>query len=136
MYDSIALHWHHTRGKRRVHWHTVKDFVEALPAGSLMADVGSGDGKYFGLNPDVLSIGCDRSVNLLHVSRDGAYETFCCDAVQLPLVTGVFDAAICIAVLHHIASVDRRISLIKELLRICRTGGSGTVNTCTNVFDL
>jgi cytochrome b subunit of formate dehydrogenase len=37
VYDSIALHWHHTRGKRRVHWHSVKAFLEALPVGTLLA---------------------------------------------------------------------------------------------------
>lgn len=25
------------RGKRKVHWHRVKDFLEALPAGSMVA---------------------------------------------------------------------------------------------------
>ena len=43
VYDDIAVHWNHTRGKRKVHWARVKDFLEALPPGSLLADVGSGD---------------------------------------------------------------------------------------------
>ena len=123
VYDSIALHWHHTRGKRKVHWHRVKAFIETIEAGSLMADIGSGDGKYFGLSPAVYSLGCDRSMKLLEVSRDVRYETFCCDAVKLPLRSDVFDAVLCIAVLHHIATIDRRVSVIRELLRICRLGG-------------
>jgi alkylated DNA repair protein alkB family protein 8 len=106
VYNNIAVHWNHTRGKRKVHWHLVKDFIENLPAGSLLAghieslllvvfecifmryavcaDVGSGDGKYFGLNPNVTVIGCDRSLKLLQVSKEAAHETFCCDAVLLP----------------------------------------------------
>jgi hypothetical protein len=32
-----------------------------------VADIGSGDGKYFGINPDIFSIGCDRSLKLLQV---------------------------------------------------------------------
>ena len=123
VYDSIALHWHHTRGKRKVHWHRVKAFIETIEAGSLLADIGSGDGKYFGLSPAVYSLGCDRSMKLLEVSRDLRYETFCCDAVKLPLRSDVFDAVLCIAVLHHIATIDRRVSVIRELLRICRLGG-------------
>lgn len=123
VYDSIALHWHHTRGKRKVHWHRVKAFIETIEAGSFVADIGSGDGKYFGLSPSIYSIGCDRSIKLLEVSRDSKFETFCCDAVKLPLRTGVFDAVLCIAVLHHIATIDRRVSVIRELLRICRPGG-------------
>lgn len=107
-----------------MHWHRVKDFILSIPSGSLVADVGSGDGKYFGLNDSVFPIGCDRSWNLLQVSRCASNETFCCDAVKLPYRSDAFDATICIAVLHHIGSVDRRVALIRELLRITRPGGS------------
>ena len=37
VYDSIAVHWNHTRSKRKVHWNKVKDFLEILPKGSLVA---------------------------------------------------------------------------------------------------
>ena len=124
VYDEIALHWHHTRGKRKVHWHRVKEFLMSIPRGSLVADVGSGDGKYFGVNDQIITIGCDRSLNLLNVSRDVANETFCCDAVKLPLRDECFDASICIAVMHHLGTIDRRIAVIRELMRIIKTGGS------------
>jgi alkylated DNA repair protein alkB family protein 8 len=124
VYDDIAVHWNHTRGKRKVHWHRVKAFLEALPPGSLLADVGSGDGKYFGLNPGVVCIGCDRSWQLLQVSKQPNCETFCCDVVTLPLTSDSFDATICVAVLHHLASKDRRVAAIRELVRITRPGGT------------
>jgi alkylated DNA repair protein alkB family protein 8 len=123
VYDAIAIHWNHTRGKRKVYWNLVKEFIEGLPAGSLLADVGSGDGKYFGVNPNIFTVGCDRSLQLLEVSKESNQETFCCDAVLLPFVSNTFDAAICIAVLHHIATIERRYSLISELLRITKTNG-------------
>ena len=124
VYDAIAVHWNHTRGKRKVHWHRVKDFLDTLPPGTLLADVGSGDGKYFGVNPNVTTIGCDRSLKLLEVSKELNHETFCCDAVKLPFVTGMFDAVICIAVLHHMASIERRFAVISELVRIARVGAN------------
>ena len=124
VYDSIAIHWHHTRGKRKVFWARVKEFLESLEPGSMIADVGCGDGKYFGVTNEnnLVMIGCDRSLGLLQALRDSEVETnqaiangtsengqiptqnqtFCCDAVQLPLVTNMFDATLCIAVLHHI----------------------------------
>jgi alkylated DNA repair protein alkB family protein 8 len=136
VYDNIAIHWNHTRGKRKVHWHRVKAFIESLPKGSYVADIGCGDGKYFGLNPDIFLLGCDRSTKLLEVSQNDVespgntynssnhrYETFSCDAVKLPLRSNVFDAALCIAVLHHLSTVDRRIAVLRELLRITRFGG-------------
>ena len=124
VYDDIAVHWNHTRGKRKVHWQRVKSFLEALPPGSMLADIGSGDGKYFGLNPGVVCIGCDRSWQLLQVSKQPTYETFCCDVVALPLQSDSFDATICVAVLHHLASKDRRVAAIRELVRITRPGGT------------
>jgi alkylated DNA repair protein alkB homolog 8 len=37
VYDNIAVHWNHTRGKRKVHWPRIKTFIESLPKGSLVA---------------------------------------------------------------------------------------------------
>jgi alkylated DNA repair protein alkB family protein 8 len=85
--------------------------------------VGSGDGKYFGVNPNITAIGCDRSIKLLEVSRDPSNETFCCDAVSLPFVSDMFDATVCIAVLHHLSTVERRYAVLSELVRITRPGG-------------
>jgi len=124
VYDNIAVHWNHTRGKRKVHWHKVKDFIDNLPVGTLLADVGSGDGKYFGLNPGILSIGCDRSLKLLEVSHSIDFDTFCCDAVKLPFRSDLFDATLCIAVLHHLSTLDRRFAVISELVRITKPGGT------------
>ena len=123
-YDEIAEHWHHTRGKRKVHWRLVKEFLTSMPKGSLLADIGCGDGKYFGVNDEVVSIGCDRSLNLLKVSHNITDETFCCDAVKLPFKDQCFDASMCIAVMHHLGSVDRRIAVVRELMRITKIGGS------------
>ena len=47
VYDAIATQWHHTRGKRGVLWPGATQFLEKLPQGSVVADIGCGDGKYF-----------------------------------------------------------------------------------------
>lgn len=41
------------------------------------------------------------------------YELFGCDALNVPLRAGAFDAAISIAVLHHISTPERRVALIR-----------------------
>ncbi|CAH0477878.1 unnamed protein product [Peronospora belbahrii] len=46
-----------------------------------------------------------------------------CDALKVPLRSEVFDAAISIAVLHHISTDERRVALISELARLVRVGG-------------
>ncbi|CAD7932609.1 unnamed protein product [Amoebophrya sp. A25] len=45
------------------------------------------------------------------------------DCVSLPLRTGFFDASICIAVLHHLSTVARRVAVLRESLRVLRPGG-------------
>mmetsp|Transcript_31613 Transcript_31613/g.32197 ORF Transcript_31613/g.32197 Transcript_31613/m.32197 type:complete len:275 (-) Transcript_31613:78-902(-) len=122
VYDDIAEHWHHTRGVRKVYWQKVKHFLENLTPLSLVADVGSGDGKYFTINPNLIIIGCDRSLPLLLVSK-GEVDSFCCDAVSLPLTSNSFDAVICIAVLHHLSTEERRERAIRECVRIMKPGG-------------
>eukprot|EP00966_Prymnesium_polylepis_P307214 7099047-Prymnesium_polylepis.1 len=43
--------------------------------------------------------------------------------MAVPYRSGVFDAALSIAVLHHISSVERRRLLLSETLRVLRPGG-------------
>ena len=42
----------------------VREFLESLPPAAVLADVGCGNGKYFGVRPDVAILGSDRSPNL------------------------------------------------------------------------
>lgn len=42
----------------------VREFLESLPPCALIADVGCGNGKYFGVRPDVAVLGSDRSPKL------------------------------------------------------------------------
>lgn len=42
-------------------WPRVRDFIMGLPAGAVVADVGCGNGKYFGVRQDLAVIGSDRS---------------------------------------------------------------------------
>jgi SAM-dependent methyltransferase len=44
------------------------------------------------------------------------------DAVRLPWRTSVFDAAVCVAVLHHIATRARRLAVLSEIARVLQPG--------------
>ena len=46
----------------------VRQFIEGLAAGSLVADVGCGNGKYFMVRQDIAVLGSDRSSGLAHVA--------------------------------------------------------------------
>ena len=147
VYDAIATQWHHTRGRRGVLWPGATQFLERLPQGSLVADVGCGDGKYF---PAIIEagsfvIGSDISRPLLETSfgredsnapvpesrRVSSLRQPLCtrpavavaDCMSVPLRDECCDAAICIAVLHHLSTRERRLRCIEELARIVKPGG-------------
>lgn len=57
VYEVIANHFSDTRYKP---WPVVENFLNSLSCGSLGADVGCGNGKYIGVNPNLLILGSDR----------------------------------------------------------------------------
>ena len=67
VYEKIAPHFSNTRYKP---WPMIVEFLNSLPDGSLVADVGCGNGKYLGVNPNLNMIGTDRSFNLIGCARE------------------------------------------------------------------
>ena len=123
VYDSIASHFSETRHKP---WPRVSHFLNSLPNGSLVLDVGCGNGKYLNVNPNILMIGCDRSQQLLRICRDRAHEVFVSDCLQLSL-RSAFDACICIAVLHHLSSHQRRVKAFQTIVDLLAINGRALV---------
>ena len=123
VYDKIAPHFSNTRYKP---WPKIAAYLNSLPDGAIVADVGCGNGKYLGVNPNLHMIGTDRSFNLISCARqrDQKFQTFCADSLQLPLRSATFDAVISIAVVHHFSSTSLRVQALSEMHRILRPGGS------------
>eukprot|EP00051_Salpingoeca_urceolata_P014997 m.191832 g.191832 ORF g.191832 m.191832 type:complete len:589 (-) comp18254_c3_seq4:39-1805(-) len=117
VYDTIASHWHRTRHSP---WPQVKQFLDTLEDGSLIADIGCGNGKYL-RTPGKLFVGCDISVNLLEKCPRGT--TMACDNMNVPLRSDTFDGALSIAVLHHFSTEARRLQALREVARVVRPGG-------------
>ncbi|XP_027338794.1 tRNA (carboxymethyluridine(34)-5-O)-methyltransferase [Abrus precatorius] len=120
VYDAIAPHFSSTRFAK---WPKVAAFLSSLQSGSLVLDAGCGNGKYLGLNHDCFFIGCDISPSLIKICSDRGHEVLVADAVNLPYRTGFGDAAISIAVLHHLSTENRRRKAIEELVRVVKKGG-------------
>lgn len=89
----------------------------------LLCTSGCGNGKYMSLNKSISIIGCDMSIELLKICQSRGHNVVVGDATNIPLKSNYFSYAICIAVLHHISSVERRLMLLSELLRIVKIGG-------------
>lgn len=120
VYDAIAPHFSSTRFAK---WPKVALFLDSLPQGSLVLDAGCGNGKYLGFNPNCFFIGCDISSALVSICAERGHEALVADAVNLPYKSGFGDAAISIAVLHHLSTESRRRKAVEELVRVVRKGG-------------
>lgn len=122
VYDKIALHFSHTRYKP---WPKVAEYLSSFPKHSLIADIGCGNGKYLAACPDIMSIGTDRSENLLKICLEKieGCQVFTADSLKLPIRDNVFDGLISIAVVHHFSNDQLRIKAIRELARIIKVGG-------------
>ena len=104
----------------------IVEFLNSLPDGSLVADVGCGNGKYLGVNPNLNMIGTDRSFNLIGCARERSEQrsqTFVADSLSLPLRSNTFDSVISIAVVHHFSTNSLRVQALSEMHRILRQGG-------------
>lgn len=121
VYDAIASHFAVTRHGA---WPKVGAFLRALPGGALVADVGCGNGKNMAdeAAAHVHILGTDRCVALAAAAgRHG--DALAADVREQPFRGGVFDAALNIAVVHHLCNRERRVQAWAETVRLLRVGG-------------
>ncbi|XP_046891334.1 probable tRNA methyltransferase 9B [Hypomesus transpacificus] len=120
VYEKIAPYFNDSRYKA---WPKVRQFLLDQEPGSIIADVGCGNGKYFHINRDVFKLGCDVCRPLVDAAWDQGHEVQLCDGLRLPYRDGCFDAVLSIAVIHHLSTKERRVRAIKEMARTLRVGG-------------
>ena len=150
VYEQIAPHFSSTRHKP---WPLVAEFLHAQPPGSVGLDVGCGNGKYLGVNPAVALLGSDRSPALVRLARERAWDhrednqhhgpepgltpastltsaseaVAVADGLALPFRVGSgkrgVDFVICVAVVHHLSTRERRVEGVRALLECLREGG-------------
>ncbi|KAL8617113.1 hypothetical protein ACOMHN_014283 [Nucella lapillus] len=120
VYEEIADHFSDTRHKP---WPQIAQFLMEQEPGSILVDIGCGNGKYFGVNPHLCQIGSDRSLNLATIVQSRGFPVFVGDVLAIPLRSGSVDVGLCIAVIHHLSTKARRRHAIEELVRILRPGG-------------
>merc|ERR1712071_375409 len=131
VYDEIAQDFSRTRYNL---WPKVKEFIDTLPANTLVVDVGCGNGKYLNALTDSgnrVTVASDFSNGLINVCKDMNREAhggmLVSDCLKSPLRDNIADAAISIAVVHHMTSESRRIQAFTEILRILKPGGRALV---------
>ena len=112
MYDAIAPHFSATRYRP---WPHVDRFVDSLPVGALLFDIGCGNGRYMNGDRSIVHVGIDRSIGLLNqcVQLDRRREVQLGSALVLPYRDNVADAAMSIAVIHHF-SVEESLIIVRK----------------------
>jgi ubiquinone/menaquinone biosynthesis C-methylase UbiE len=123
VYDKIASHFDKTRYSI---WNCVRKFLDTIPINSFVADIGTGNGKNTRYRDDIIIIGNDISSNLVKIAQDkntSNNDFLLANGINIPYRNNTFDAAISIAVLHHIDNEKERIKFISEILRIVKNNG-------------
>ncbi|HEX9340282.1 MAG TPA: class I SAM-dependent methyltransferase [Thermoplasmata archaeon] len=133
-YDRIASSYASSRTRP---WPEVLEFIATLPARSAILDVGCGHGRH--AKPAARAghrvVGVDLCRPLLAIGRDAPasrirdpVEWVVGDATSLPVRDSTFDAALCVAVLHHLPSRDDRLASLAEVRRVLRPSGRAFVS--------
>ncbi|XP_069131119.1 uncharacterized protein [Argopecten irradians] len=120
VYDQIAPCFSEISQKA---WPNVRRFLKRLQPGSLVADIGCGNGRYLHINKHIFKIGLDICCPLVEAASKKGHEVLVADNLRLPFRSGMFDAVISVGVIHHFSTTERRIEAVRELTRILRPGG-------------
>lgn len=140
-WNAIAYSFDSTRRKT---WKECIDFISSLPNSSIVADVGSGNGRH--LIPCAKHckkvIGLDVSGELLKITQEKLIKNnlenvdlIHSDAVNIPLSNNSVDAVLFIAALHNISQRYRRIKALKEIYRILKPNGRAIISVWSRWQD-
>jgi ubiquinone/menaquinone biosynthesis C-methylase UbiE len=129
IYDEIADSFSKTRDSV---WQEARYFLSSLKKNSFVLEAGCGNGKNMKYRSDIHMLGFDLSFNLL--LKCNHRDVFQTNILSIPLRDNVFDAVICIAVIHHLKTFDERYHSILEMIRVLKKGGKLLI-MCWNSFE-
>lgn len=120
VYNKIANEFSNTRYRP---WTCVEKFLDNIPQNSIIGDIGCGNGKNMLYRKDCTNIGCDFSENLVKICLEKNLQVISGDILNIPFKDNMFDFTICIAVIHHLSTNEKRKKAISELLRVTKPNG-------------
>jgi ubiquinone/menaquinone biosynthesis C-methylase UbiE len=104
-------------------WDAVKLFLDDIKPNTVLADIGCGNGKNMLYRKDITNIGMDICENFVKICCERMLNVTHGSILNIPFDTNIADNTICIAVIHHLKTVEERILAISELIRITKPGG-------------
>ena len=120
-YNVIANEFSNTRYHV---WNFVKQFL--WDKASLYGlDVGCGNGKNM-IHDNMVGVDCNQP--FLDICTNRGKQVLCADCCELPFRSNSFDYCMCISVVHHLSSEERRKNCVMEMIRVMKRGSSGVFN--------
>jgi len=124
IYNKIAKEFSDTRYRP---WSCVESFLDKIPGGCKLGDIGCGNGKNMKYRKDCENFGCDFSEELVSICKSDGLNVIYGDVLDIPFETDSFDYTICIAVIHHLSTVEKRKKAINEIMRVTKKGGKALI---------
>ena len=119
IYEEIATHFDVTRVTK---WNWVDDFLNNLKPYSLVLDLGCGNGRNMN-HENIKFIGVDNCEKFVKICNDKGLNVINCNMTKVDLENEKVDAIICIAVFHHLSTLDNRLEALREMKRLVKPGG-------------
>ena len=116
VYEKIANHFSNTR---KVRWDWVDSFILNIKPGSVVYDIGCGNGRNM-ISNHVNFIGVDNCENFLKICREKNLNVINSNIKNLPFRDNSADAILCIAVFHHLSNFNDRILALNEIKRVAK----------------
>jgi len=124
VYDKIAGDFNITRVRI---WGSVKMFIDSIPAGSKVLELGCGNGKNMLYRSDLDILGVDISKEQVAICLKKNLRVSQGSIVSLDFDTSQFDYMLCIATYHHLDNDDDRKNSLKEMFRCLNVGGTALI---------
>ena len=123
--------------KTRVYtWPKTKEFLDQIVHkngidGTIkVADIGCGNGRNIKylidegcISPAFDLCGCDASEEFVRICKYKKMNVILGNITNLPYDDNTFDFVFCIAVIHHLSTLELRKKAVEELIRITKHGG-------------
>ena len=120
VYNKIAKEFSNTRYRP---WTCVESFLDNVEVGCKIGDIGCGNGKNMKYRVDCENYGCDFSEELVNICKEDKLNVKYGDILSVPFEDKQFDYTICIAVIHHLSTPEKRKKAIDEVIRVTKKGG-------------
>lgn len=99
-----------------------KKYIELIQSNSKVADIGCGNGRNMFRN-DLDWYGIDFCDKFVELCIQNNKNVIWGNILNIPFPENEFDNTICIAVIHHLSTPERRKKSIQELIRITKPTG-------------